>query len=47
MKEFVDYIASATGIGNKILLEKDIILHSLLMDLYNNDYFKNSCKTVV
>lgn len=40
MKELVDYVSSETNIKNKQLIEKDIIIHSLLLDLSDNEYFK-------
>jgi len=42
MKKLIDYLSSETGILNKPLLEKDVILHLLLGELSKNDYFSKS-----
>lgn len=39
MKTLINYISSKTGINNKTLLEKDIILHRLLCELVKDKYF--------
>jgi len=41
-KEFVDDIASKTEIKRKDLIEKDFILQELLLELYNNKYFREN-----
>lgn len=42
MKELIDYLSEKEKIKNKDLLEKDVVLHSLLCELQKNDYFKNN-----
>lgn len=42
MQKIIDYLSSELEIKNKNLLENDIILHSLLSDLINNDYFRKN-----
>ena len=39
MKELVDYLYSEIGISDRVILEKDIILHRLLCHISNNNYF--------
>ena len=39
MKEFIDYVSGRLQISNKQLLEKDIILHSILLQLSKTDFF--------
>jgi len=41
-KELIDYISSKLDIKNKELLEKDILLHLLLVKLIKNKYFKDN-----
>jgi predicted nucleotidyltransferase component of viral defense system len=40
MKQLIDYLSSETRIENTVLLEKDIILHSLLCELLKNEFFR-------
>lgn len=42
MKRLIDYISFKEGIENKLLIEKDIILHKLLCALLKYDSFKNN-----
>ncbi len=42
MKKLIDYLSSETGIKNNGLIEKDIILHNLLIKMSQDDYFKNN-----
>ena len=42
MKKLIDYLSSETGIKNKGLIEKDIILHNLLIKISQDDYFRNN-----
>ncbi|PIO04397.1 hypothetical protein COT48_00640 [Candidatus Woesearchaeota archaeon CG08_land_8_20_14_0_20_47_9] len=42
MIKLIDYLASKTGIENKSLLEKDVLLHMLLCELSENPFFKNN-----
>ena len=42
MKKLVDYLSSELDINNKIMLEKDILLHKLLINLINNEHFSNN-----
>lgn len=41
-KEFVDYLSDKLDIKRKELIEKDIILQSLLNEIESEDYFKNN-----
>jgi predicted nucleotidyltransferase component of viral defense system len=41
-KELIDYISNKLDIKNKELLEKDILLHLLLVKLIKNKYFKDN-----
>ncbi|KYC44503.1 MAG: hypothetical protein APG12_01663 [Candidatus Methanofastidiosum methylothiophilum] len=40
MREFLDYVSGRLEISNKFLLEKDIIIHRLLLKLSKTDFFK-------
>lgn len=40
MKEYIDYLSGRLEISNKFLLEKDIIIHRLLLKLSKTDFFK-------
>lgn len=42
MKDLINYISSEAKIENKVLLEKDIILHRLLCGLLKEEYFENN-----
>lgn len=42
MKELIDYLANKLNIKNKELLEKDILLHLLLLNLKKNKNFKEN-----
>jgi len=42
MKDLIDNISSKAEIKDKVLLEKDIILHKLLCGLLDNEYFKEN-----
>ncbi|MEW6528889.1 MAG: nucleotidyl transferase AbiEii/AbiGii toxin family protein [Candidatus Micrarchaeota archaeon] len=42
MKKLIDYLSSETRIGNKGLIEKDILLHNLLIKVSQDDHFKNN-----
>lgn len=42
MKKLVDYLSSEFGIINKSMLEKDILLHKLLIALTDNEYFSSN-----
>lgn len=39
-KELVDYVAGKTGVKETALVEKDILLHMLLKELYSDDLFR-------
>lgn len=41
-KEFIDYLSDKLDIKRKDLIEKEIILHSLLNEVQSNDYFRNN-----
>jgi predicted nucleotidyltransferase component of viral defense system len=42
MKKLIDYLANKINIQNKELLEKDLLLHLLLINLYKNKKFKKN-----
>ncbi len=42
MRESIEYISSKAGIENRQLIEKDILLHKILVDLCNDRYFSSS-----
>ena len=42
MKEFIEHISGDLGTRRSDLLEKDIILHRLLLDLSNYEFFSNN-----
>lgn len=41
-REFVEFIIQKTGIKKGNLIRKDIILHSILRELYSNEYFSSN-----
>ena len=41
-REIIDVIASRTNISHRDLIEKDLILHRLLLELSSNDHFSKS-----
>ncbi|ALM76201.1 hypothetical protein TBCH5v1_2305 [Thermococcus barophilus] len=41
-REFVEFIIQKTGIKKGNLVRKDIILHSILRELYSNEYFSTN-----
>ncbi len=42
MKKLIDYLSSELKVNNKIMLEKDILLHKFLINLTNNEYFSSN-----
>lgn len=42
MKKLVDYLSSEFGISNKSMLEKDILLHKILLNLTDNKHFSSN-----
>lgn len=39
MKKLIDYLSAESKISNKVLLEKDIILHKILYELLQDEFF--------
>lgn len=45
MKEFIEDVSNRKNVKRKDLLEKDILIHKILLDLSKDDffYFKEKC----
>lgn len=42
MKKLIDYLSAARRIDNQVLLEKDVILHQVLLALVQDEFFRRS-----